>query len=75
MQDNELKEMIKVRDEKIFKNLCIAKERCKGIGENTLYGILVENKNRLKEERINNLFNKSLKNIENKMLESDKFTK
>ena len=54
MADEKLTEMIKQRDEKILRNLKIAKERNKGLDENSLAWIIVSNKKRLKEIKYKN---------------------
>ena len=71
--DEKQKEIIKKRDEKIARNLMIAKERNRGLEENSLAYILLHNKKiDVPEGRriLNN--NKKLKELENKLMENER---
>ncbi len=77
MTNENLTDIIKQRDEKILKNLSIAKQREESFCENSLEYILTENKNRIRGAKHieKNLINKNriLKELENKLMEQDKF--
>lgn len=76
MADKKLTEMIKQRDEKILRNLKLAKERSAGFDENSLGYILAQNKCRV--QKINNTEkgvisrNKLLKSLEEKLIGQDR---
>ena len=76
MADEKLTEMIKQRDEKILRNLKLAKERSAGFDENSLSYILAQNKCRV--QKINNTEKgvirrkKLLKSLEEKLIGQDR---
>ena len=74
MLDEKTEEIIRKRDEKILKNLEIAKQRNIGFEENSLAKILYENKRSLKSCAGNNIGkDKLLKKLENKIIEKECF--
>ena len=74
MLDEKTEEIIRKRDEKILKNLEIAKQRNIGFEENSLAKILYENKRSLKSCAENNIRkDKLLKKLENKIIEKECF--
>lgn len=74
MLDEKTEEIIRKRDEKILKNLEIAKQRNIGFEENSLAKILYENKRSLKSCVGTNIRkDKLLKNLENKIIEKECF--
>lgn len=78
--EKKIREIIKKRNEHIAKNLAIAKERNAGFEENSLAYILAENRKYLLHEKRARVFatnggNKTLKELENKILENERRVK